>query len=90
MLFLPAVVAFCEQGDSLPDAPSAHGAERGGAPVSKVASKGVEPVSRYEPAPLLDARDKMLYWLREQTNPMSLFPTFASAAFGQLIDTDPK
>lgn len=86
LLFLPGVTAFCQKDASLPDAPSAHGAARDHSSVFK----GTEPVYRGEPVTPLDTRDKMLYWLREQTDPMSVFPMFASPAFGQLVDTDPK
>jgi len=86
LLLLPAVIAYCEKDDSLPDAPAPHAAAHAGAP----ASRGTGSVYRGEQVAPLDAREKMVYWLREEVSPMSLFPTFAGAAIEQAGDMDPK
>ena len=43
-----------------------------------------------EAAPPLTARDKMLFWLHEEVQPVSLTPAFLSAGWGQLTNGDPK
>lgn len=40
--------------------------------------------------PPFAARDKSLYWLREEENRIAWTPTFLSAGFGQLTDGDPR
>jgi len=86
LMLLPTMTAFCEDDNSLPDAPPSHRTGHSLLPVSR----GMVEVYRGESVPPLSASDKMLYWIREQRDPMSVFPTIMSPAFGQLADTDPK
>jgi len=84
--FLPTMTALCENDDPLPEAPAVHRADPGFFSISR----GMVEVNRGEAVPRLSARDKMLFWVREQDTATSVFPTFLSAGFGQLADTDPK
>jgi hypothetical protein len=81
-----SLAAFSENDDGLPDAPVAHVIERGYTAVFK----GISVVDRSDPVQPLNADEKMVYWLREEASPGSMFTTFASAGFEQWVDTDPK
>ncbi len=43
-----------------------------------------------EKVPPLYARDKMMFWLHEETSPVGWFPVVASAGLEQLANEDPK
>jgi hypothetical protein len=43
-----------------------------------------------EKVPPLYTRDKMVFWLHEEIEPLSLFPAFTSSGWEQLMGTDPK
>jgi hypothetical protein len=86
LMLLSAMAAVAENDSPLPDAPATHKAGRGLLP----ASRGVVELYRGEVVPPLEAREKMVYWLREEFSPTSMLPTVMSAGFEQLADTDPK
>ena len=78
--------AYCEQDGPLPDAPDVHASEQ----VRYSRSKWFGVVDPSEKIPPLYARDKMMFWLHEEVQPLSLFPAFTSAGWGQLVGSDPK
>jgi hypothetical protein len=43
-----------------------------------------------EHVPRLNARDKMLFWLHEESRPSAALPAFVSAGYGQITNNDPK
>jgi hypothetical protein len=47
----------------------------------------VEPQER---VPILDTKDKMLFWLHEEAEPVSPLPAFISAGYGQLTSGPPN
>jgi len=73
-------------GDPLPDAPAAHVQE----PSRYSRSKWFGVVDPGERIPPLYPHDKMMFWLHEEVQPLSLLPAFTSAGWGNLIDGDPK
>ncbi len=86
LILLPLGRAYCENDDRLPDAPVVHTSEPGQFPKSKWF--GV--VDPGEKIPPLYTRDKMMFWLHEEVQPLSLLPAFTSAGWGNLVDGDPK
>ena len=86
LMLLPAMAAHGEKDSPLPDAPTAHSTGSGHA----AGYKGIGPVYRNERVPPLDAREKMLYWLHEETAPTSWFPTIVGPAVEQAANWDPK
>jgi hypothetical protein len=70
----------------LPDAPTAHPSETG--PVAESRSFGV--VDRGEQVSPLDTHEKLMFWVHEELQPLSLFPAFVTAGWEQMLDTDPK
>lgn len=42
-----------------------------------------------EKIPPLDTRDKMMFWVHEEFQPLSMLPAFTSAGWEQLVDSDP-
>ncbi|MBV8632716.1 MAG: hypothetical protein JOZ83_17460 [Silvibacterium sp.] len=81
LLFVPAVSGLCEKDDSLPNAPASHAAPAVRGSVLVNCGQQVKP---------LDAEEKIVYWLQEQAQWTSLFPTFVSPAIEQAVDLDPK
>lgn len=43
-----------------------------------------------EKVPALDKHDKMMFWVHESITPTGWFPIVYSAAYGQLVNNDPK
>lgn len=86
LIVLANFPAFCEKDDPLPDAPPVHASEPGQYPKSKWF--GV--VDPGEKIPPLYTRDKMMFWLHEEFQPLSLVPAFVTSGFEQLVNTDPK
>jgi hypothetical protein len=72
--------------DPLPDAPPAHRSDPG----QIAQSKWFGVVDPGEKVPPLYSRDKMMFWLHEEIQPLSLFPAFVTSGWEQLMDTDPK
>jgi hypothetical protein len=86
LVLLAAERVYCEQDDPLPNAPTVHASQQG--QYSK--SKWFGVVDPGEKIPPLYPRDKMVFWLHEEFAPLSLFPAFTSAGWGQLVGSDPK
>ena len=92
LIFLPKVAAFCQQpgpqvkANALPNAPPVHPSETG--PVA--ASKWFGIVDPGEKVPPLYTRDKMMFWLHEEFQPLSPFPAFVTSGWEQMLNTDPK
>ncbi|HEX3471989.1 MAG TPA: hypothetical protein VHT28_12480 [Silvibacterium sp.] len=86
LVLLPAFPTFCEKDPQLPDAPPVHAS----APDQIAKSKWFGVVDPGEKVPPLYTRDKLMFWLHEEFGPLSLFPAFTSAGWGQLVDGDPK
>ena len=87
--------AFCQpappaKDDSLPDAPSVRPPVHASEPGKFPKSKWFGVVDPGEEVPPLYTRDKMMFWVHEEFGPLSLFPAFTSAGWGQLTDSDPK
>lgn len=83
--------------NSLPDAPSPRTLQRANtgqpsfhATHTSAPSKWDGVVDPGEQVPPLSARDKMLYWIRADTHPVTWAPAFLSAGWDQLVDGDPK
>lgn len=85
-VLLPALGASGQESGLLPDAPSVHPSETDGFPKSKWF--GV--VDPGEKIPPLYTRDKMMFWVHEEIQPLSLFPAFVSSGWEQMMNTDPK
>ncbi len=89
---LLAARSLCAQNEALPEAPAIHAAsavhvtEKSG----YAESKWFGVVDPGEKVPPLYTRDKMMFWLHEEIEPMSLFPAFTSSGWEQLMNTDPK
>jgi hypothetical protein len=71
-----------------PDAgpPPVHASDTG----TYAPSKWYGVVDPGEKVPPLNARDKMLFWMREEISPVGWVPTFSTAGWEQLTDEDPK
>jgi hypothetical protein len=81
-----AAAELCAQNEALPEAPAVHESEPG--KYSK--SKWFGVVDPGEKIPPLYTRDKMMFWLHEEIQPLSLFPAFATAGWEQWLNWDPK
>jgi hypothetical protein len=93
-LFLTVLPALSQTGQPLPDAPAP---DSGPTPVHAsdtedpyAPSKWFGVVDPGEKVPALNPRDKMMFWLHEEVSPAGWFPTFWSAGWDQLWNSDPK
>ncbi len=74
-------------------APSAPADPKAASPIAHESfekRKWSEYVDPQERVPVLNTKDKMLFWLHVETQPTSPLPAFVSAGFGQLTNGDPK
>jgi hypothetical protein len=85
-VLLAAHPALGQNNQPLPNAPPVHASNPG----NFAPSKWFGVVDPGEKVPPLNARDKMMFWVHEEFDPLSLFPAFGSAGFEQLVNTDPR
>lgn len=87
LLMIGTLPALGQTANPLPDAPAPDHASD----TKNIASNKwygvVDPGQPFQP---LSRRDKMVFWLHEEVSPLSLVPSFSSAGYDQLTNSDPK
>lgn len=90
VLTAPNLCAQNLGNEALPDSPSAHSSVHASKQDRYSKSKWFRVVDPGEKIPPLYTRDKIMFWLHEEVQPLSLLPAFTSAGWGNLVDSDPK
>lgn len=96
LLLCPAatVPAFCQNQPPVPDAPTQQAPitapSRPPHPPNYAPSKWYGVVDPGEKVPPLYPRDRMLFWLHEDINPIGWAPGLLATGWEQLIDGDPN
>jgi hypothetical protein len=97
LISFTALPAFSQNAQPLPDAPAPILKLNPGPPPEHASNTSAYAPSKWfgvvdpgEKVPPLNARDKMLFWLHEETGALSWVPAVTSAGAGQLIDGNPK